>query len=65
MMSGIVLKEVFGFSAPKVQEFWNHICYYIDSYYRGYLTDDMINSIMKDECGLDIENGLSELKESV
>ena len=64
MMSGIVLKEVFDFSAPKVQEFWNHISYYIDSYYRGYLTDDMINSIMKDECGLDIENGLSGVKET-
>ena len=54
MISASVLKEQFDFSSPEIERFYGHISYYIDSYVRDYLNDDMINSIMIEECGLDL-----------
>ena len=57
MISASVLKEIFNFSSETIEEFYGHISYYIDSYVRNYLNDDMINEIMKEECDLDLYKG--------
>jgi len=57
MISGIVLKEIFDFSSAKVEEFYSHINYYIDSYVRDYLNDEMVNEILIEECGIDLLKG--------
>lgn len=49
-----VLKEEFGMSKAKIDEFNEWQKYYIDSYVKGYLNDTMVNELMIAECKIDI-----------
>lgn len=58
MLSASVLKETFKFSRPEIERFYGHISYYIDSYVRDYLNDEMINDILQEECNIDLYKGV-------
>jgi len=58
MIVAVILKEIFRFSNNQISGFWEHMKYYIDSYVRDYLTDDIINEIMVDECSFDISKDI-------
>lgn len=52
----VILKEEFCFDSEKVMEFFDHLDYYIDSYQRKYLDDNMIYEIISEECNIDLRN---------
>ena len=58
----VSLKEEFHFSNPKMFEFYGYIRLYIQLYVRKYVDDGMICEIMKNECGIDLEKGLTDLR---
>ena len=49
-----VLKEEFGLVKEELDKFNEWQRYYIDSYVRGYLNDEMINELMIEECHIDM-----------
>lgn len=61
-LASYVLFEDFKFSKPQVKKFLEEMAYYLDSYAKGYLDDNLVNELMIEECKIDVINNIDYAK---
>lgn len=61
-LSVVVLLREFNFSKPQAKKFLDEMAYYLDSYAKGYLNDELVNELMIEECKIDVINEIDYSK---
>lgn len=60
MLAVKVLGERFAMKSAEIARFGEEIKYFIDSYAKGYLTDELVEEMLMDECGIEVkEHGVA------